>query len=442
MRICVTTIVSANYLAYAKVLAASVREHFADAAFRVLVVDRKTPAVCEVVRTLPFEVVWAEELGLAGFERIAYQFDILELNTGLKPTLLKRLLSEGYDAVIYWDPDIRLFAPPTPVVEALQRASVVLTPHALAPLLDGHRPSDIDLMRHGAYNLGFIAVRGDTTGGALLDWWEERCLSYGFNDPALGTFVDQRWLDLAACYFDSVYALKHRGCNVAYWNLHERVVADTPQGLYAGDVPLVFFHFSGVDARQPGRLSKYQNRHPLVPGSTLHRLVADYCSALGAAGHAEYGRIAYTFGTLSDGRPISALMRRALGSIGAHEARPFDATSALQRRLLEARIASPTQQPAAPLRESRINSFNFDRNDRRVVWVNRLLRTAGRWLGLERLQQLLRYFNFLARGSNLAAVLTDAPFVLDHTPHRALPAPVPGAADESPRPSRPDRIVN
>src|SRR4029079_9492182 len=111
-------------------------------------------------------------------------------------------LVQGLDQVVYLDPDICLYDSPTPVIEAMQRAEIVLIPHALSPLLDGARPPDIDFLRTGTFNLGFAAFRRGEQSLALLDWWESRCLSHGFNDPGFGTFVDQKWLDLAPCYFD------------------------------------------------------------------------------------------------------------------------------------------------------------------------------------------------------------------------------------------------
>lgn len=416
MKICATTIVSANYVAYARVLGESVREHFASADFAILVVDRRTPATEAAVRTLPGRVIWAEDLGLPDFERLAYQFDILELNTALKPTLLSKLLGEGYDAAIYWDPDIRLFASPDPVVSALLQFSVVLTPHTRAPLMDGRRPSDIDIMRHGSFNLGFIAVRGDTTGRSLLDWWEDRCLTFGFNDPALGTFVDQKWMDLAPCYFESVHVLRDPGCNVAYWNLHERTVERRSDRLMVADRPLVFFHFSGVNALDPTKLSKYQDRHELESATVLEELVATYCDALLGAGHRQLVELAYTFGTLSDGSPISAIMRRALPVVGPDEPHPFDASRPMHTVLREHRIAATLASTTSTLRAMKINTSNFNHTERRVVWVNRLLRLAVRLLGIDRVALLLRYVGFLARGSNLAAALTGSRFVLTQMP--------------------------
>ena len=142
MTVCVTTIVAANYLAYAKVLAASLGR-YGTAPLRVLIVDRPTPEVRAAVRDSGLDCVYAQDLGLADFERIAYKYDILELSTALKPSFLKRMLAEGFERVVYLDPDIELHAPLQPVLAALDSAEIVLTPHALQPVMDGsvHRTS-------------------------------------------------------------------------------------------------------------------------------------------------------------------------------------------------------------------------------------------------------------------------------------------------------------
>jgi hypothetical protein len=322
------------------------------------------------------------------------------------------MLARGYDAAIYLDPDIRLFGHPDPVVEALLAASVVLTPHALAPLMDGRRPSDIDLMRNGVFNLGFIAIRRDSIGCALLDWWEDRCLSFGFNDAVEGLFVDQKWLNFAVCYFDRVHVLKHRGCNAAYWNLHERSVSQRDGRWLAGEDPLIFFHFSGVDPSDPSALSRYQNRHALADDTPLAQMVRGYCTALAAAKHPLYGALGYSFARLSDGRPITTLMRRALLCAGLDEAQPFDAESPFQKALVARGIAP--RSSARPAKSVRVNAFNFDPSDLRVRSVNTMVRMVFRALGMERASLLLRYLTFLSRGSNLAAVLTRRPLVFDH----------------------------
>ena len=152
MNCCFATIVSTNYLAYAKVLSASLAQYAPACSFRVLIVDRASEACRELVFQTGLDAVFAEELGLADFERLAYKYDLVELNTALKPTFLRRLLESEFERVIYLDPDVLVCGSIAPLLSALDDASVVLTPHSMTPVLDGHRPSDVDCLRNGTFN--------------------------------------------------------------------------------------------------------------------------------------------------------------------------------------------------------------------------------------------------------------------------------------------------
>lgn len=418
MKLCFATIVSPNYLAYARVLGESVAQHAPQAEFHVLVVNRPDPQVRAACAEAGLHVTYATELGLADFDQLAYKYDLVELNTALKPSFLKSLFARGFDHVVYLDPDIRLYLAPAPIMEALEQAEIVLIPHALAPAMDGLRPSDIDFLRTGVFNLGFVGLRRGRHASALLDWWEKRCLSHGFNDPGFGTFVDQKWMNLAPCYFDSVHVLKHAGCNVAYWNLHEREVQGDARCYLVNAAPLVFFHFSGVDASAPQVLSRHQNRHVLVPGTPLAELVRDYCAQLLAAGHGKWSSLPYSFGTLDDRTPITPVMRRAACVPGVSAAQPFQASSVLQRALQNAGV-----RPRARQNLKAVTTLNFDPADRQVVWVNSLIRLLARIIGADRVAALIRYATFLGWGSNFAAVLLDRSFELRHIDERKAETP-------------------
>lgn len=414
VNLCFATIVAPNYLAYARVLRDSIARYAPQAQFHVLVVNRRVPEVQRAVEEARLQATYATELGLPDFEHLAYQYDLVEFNTALKPTFLKSLFGRGYEYVVYLDPDISLFHSPDPILEALGQAETVLIPHALAPAMDGLRPSDIDFLRTGTFNLGFVGLRKGQHSFALLDWWESRCLSYGFNDPAFGIFVDQKWLDLAPCYFESVHILKHAGCNVAYWNLHERKV-ETSNGNYrVNDVPLVFFHFSGVNASTPDILSRHQNRHVLVQDTALAELVRHYCDRLLEAGHLRLAQLPYSFAALDDGTPITAVMRRAACVGSVRTAHPFSSSSELQQALERAGISSPGSHEAKA-----VTTLNFDPSDRRVAAVNILIRLLVRTIGVGRVGALLRYASFLGWGSNFATVLLGRSFELRHVDGRA-----------------------
>jgi hypothetical protein len=410
MKNCVVTIVSGNYLAYARVLQKSLLAMSSDFNLRVLIVDKKTSQLEKAVSESGLDYVFAEQLNLPDMDRLFYKYDIVELNTALKPTFIKLTFQLGYERVIYLDPDIRVFAPLTPVLDALNSVDIVLTPHSLAPVMDDLRPSDVDFLRTGAYNLGFIGMRASDQANKMLDWWESRCLGMGFNDTGFGIFVDQKWIDLVPSYFDSVKILRHPGCNVAYWNLHERSISNSINEFIVNGYPLIFFHFSGVSATNPTVLSKHQTRHKIVQGAVLERLIKDYCQELLAMGHVEYSNIQYGFGRLNDGTVITPSMRRALLVMPYTERAPFSNSSQLQKDLAAVGITNFGRNKI----EKSHNTMTFNEADYRVIWVNKFIRLSARIIGLERLISILRYAALMTRETNLPAVLLKRPLSLVH----------------------------
>lgn len=400
------TIASANYLAYAKVLAKSLRD-VGHGSLQVLIVDRKSEFLNELLIETGLEYRFAEDLNLEDFERLAYKYDLVEFNTALKPTFLKKIFEEGAEHVVYLDPDIAVFNYLDPVVSSLESSEIVLTPHSMQPVLDGLRPSDVDYLRTGTFNLGFIGLSKGPNSAALLDWWECRCLGLGFNDPAFGIFVDQKWMDLAPCYFESVTILKNSGCNVAYWNLHERDLTCIDGSILVNQEPLYFFHFSGVKADQPNVLSRHQTRHKL-DNPILRKLVSNYCASLIFEEHNKYSNIAYSFGNLSDGTVITNDMRRALIAYSEIEKNPFESNSLFQVQNRNAGIAT------SKFNSKSVNTMNFNGADLRIRILNFAIRLFVRVFGISRTAQLFKYIAFVSRESNLARVLLRIDFDMRH----------------------------
>ena len=77
------TIVSLNFLPYARVLCGSFHQHHPDCDFCILLVDR-IPADLDLSRE-PCRVVPVEDLDIPDFLSVAFKYDILELNTNVNP---------------------------------------------------------------------------------------------------------------------------------------------------------------------------------------------------------------------------------------------------------------------------------------------------------------------------------------------------------------------
>ncbi len=305
------TIIARNYLAAARVLAASAVEHSPDARVTVLVIDDDDgPCVGDE----PFATLHLADVvpDRAERQRMALAYDITELATALKPLLLKRLLAERGRPVAYIDPDVCMYAPLDGLEALVGEHSLVLVPHTTTPLpRDGRRPDDTDILGSGAYNLGFVAV--GTGSEPFLDWWADRCRREAIIDPARMRFTDQRWVDLAPGYFPHLI-LKDPGYDVAYWNVSDRSVTRCGTGPWLVDGhPLRFFHYSGYDVDAPHRLSRHGDTQPRVVLSDrpeLATLCDDYRARLIAAGHLGLRSASYGHERLPSGMLLDSASRR------------------------------------------------------------------------------------------------------------------------------------
>jgi hypothetical protein len=367
------------------VLRDSYRAAHPDHDFSIVVVGRRDAAF--EARHPGVAIIWAEDLGIPHFLQAALKFDVVELSTNVKPTALRRLLA-SHEAVLYIDPDIRVYAPLSPALDALETRSIVVTPHTLTPVMDGKSPCDRDFSRFGAFNLGFVGVRRCDEGLAFLDWWSERCLALGFYEPQTGLAVDQKWVDLAPCFFPGLHVLRDPGMNVAFWNLHERRVA-REDGVWRvnGSVPLRFFHFSSFPADDPHAIARNQSRFARGSRPELHPLLDEYAAALTAAGHANYAQEPYPFDHFSDGTSVSPTLRRVFS---VHETAfpdedPFAAGSAVHRFARQRRLAPRGGPP------SRATSWDLDRHAAAARVVEHGLSLALRIVGPNRYFTLMKY---------------------------------------------------
>ncbi|MBC7414171.1 MAG: glycosyltransferase family 4 protein, partial [Herminiimonas sp.] len=259
-----------------------------------------------------------------------FQYSILELNTAVKPWALQYLLDQGHEEVLYIDPDIYLYRPLADVTALLHEgAAIVLTPHLLAPTTDDLNPDDLAIRVAGTYNLGFCAIAERPSTRAFLAWWQSKLARNCVVEFASGIFVDQSWVDLVPAMFDDVAVLRHPGYNVAYWNLAQRDITGDVTHPLANGLPLMFFHFSGVDPQDPQLISKHQNRHRLNTVTPLVRdLFLGYCETVRNNGLAQYRAIPYGYASFSDGSAITQVQRTRLRLDGALRdkaaGRPFD----------------------------------------------------------------------------------------------------------------------
>jgi hypothetical protein len=297
----VLTICSANYLAHAKVLGDSLAKSNPDYNFVIGLVD-SIPEEINLAGWLPYEVIPATDLGIPEFPAMTEKYDIVELNTAVKPFYMEHLYRRNPDveAVIYLDPDILVLGSFKALAEKLHGNNIVVTPHSCtydSSALELHY--EIAMLCTGIYNLGFIATARSNTTFAFLKWWQERLVNHCHYRPGSGVFVDQQWVVLAPLYFDGVYVEKDPGYNMCYWNHFERRLSrHDNRYLVNGQHDLVFYHFSSYNPLEPGVVANRTSEPTMTFAERpdLQTFYDDYCNLLLEAGFASVRSIKCSFG--------------------------------------------------------------------------------------------------------------------------------------------------
>jgi hypothetical protein len=238
-----------SYLSRARILVWSLKRFHPDWHFVAVITDMAPDGFGFDVDDEQFdEIIWGQDLQIENVESWMFRHDLVETCTAVKGPVMDMLCQrEDAGKVIYLDPDITVFCPLDSLIAELDGNDVLLTPHQLVPDEDDQAIKDNEIcsLKHGIYNLGFVAVAAREEGKRFARWWSSRLQSYCYDDIPSGLFTDQRWCDHAPAFFDGVKIIKDPGCNLASWNLSQRKVEITPEGeILVNNSPLKFYHFT------------------------------------------------------------------------------------------------------------------------------------------------------------------------------------------------------
>lgn len=394
---CAFTICAKNYLAQALTLRESFLKHNPSLNFFIFLAD-KIDGVEDVDGVVALDKSWIPD-----WVNMAFKYDVIEFNTSIKPFCFGKLFKEGYEKVIYLDPDIYVTRPLDYIYECLNNKSVVLTPHYcdIEEHFDG-AVSEETFNKVGIYNLGFCALKNDKVGQEIAKWWQNRLQYKCYSQSSEGLFVDQKWMDYIPGFFpDATCVSSHHGMNVAIWNLHEReLFIDEKQGYMirrkkTGDeFPLLFFHFSGFD---PFETTIINRRHPQFNVTTypsFKPIIEEYRERVYANGYDRFSKMTYGFNHYFDGSVITPLQRRIFRVyLNDHkvEFNPFEINTPFYKILKNSRLllkASTKQNGFASYTKEEKNKGKKLENK----VVKPILKLALRVLGAERYAMLIRLF--------------------------------------------------
>ncbi len=296
------TIVTRNYLAEARVTAASFLERHPGAGFAVLLAGDREPAA-------PgdhFELLVPHDIGIDAPEwcRRLTAYGPQARVSAMKPELLRALLARGEDAVVLLDADGVVYDALTPAIDVARAHAIALTPHAFGPweqVPDGDGPEQV-ILSAGVINSGFVAVGPGAE--AFLDWWAARTRRQCVFDLARMLFLGQTWLSLAPQFFGA-RVLDDPGINLSAWGLHDRDVEWEGDRPTVSGVPLRWFHIGGgFDPHAADVPAEFAGR----PGAAR---VLEYCARLLLAAGWDADRARGPGDELDDGSVLAPWMREA-----------------------------------------------------------------------------------------------------------------------------------
>ncbi|HRF07573.1 MAG TPA: hypothetical protein PL193_02860 [Xanthobacteraceae bacterium] len=298
------------YLDRVRILGATIRKYHPDWTFTFCLSDEQPEGFHFDAEQEPFDrLVHISDLPIENLRSWMFEHDIVELCTAVKGVVLCEILSGGADKVVYLDPDIAIFSPLEEVVRGLDLYDVILTPHQIDPdtktsaIID----NEIGSLKHGIFNLGFVAVANTADGVRFAKWWRDRLIQFCFDDIAGGLFTDQKWCDHAPVFFPNTHILRHRGYNVASWNLSQRPVSFGQDGsVLAGGEPIRFFHFTKVNWVGEAMLERYSGDR--IEVFELMQWYRDLLSQNSARGLPERW---WAYGSFADGDTITKNHRLA-----------------------------------------------------------------------------------------------------------------------------------
>lgn len=378
------TIASKNYSAMARVMLLSSIKHNPCVDHYYFLVDEDGSGI--VCANEGICLVKASEIIKSDFGSMSFYYNVTELNTAIKPFAFKYLLEKGYKDVLYFDPDICIYSTLDVVFDQLRTYTIILTPHITSPIGEEDKcvPHEIVHLRTGTYNLGFIGVSNSEETERFIAWWCEKCRICCFEEVESGLFVDQKWINLVPGLFDGVGILRHRGCNVAYWNLHERFLENH---VVNSEYPLIFFHFSGIVFSDLDAISKYQDRYNLSIRLDIKDLYYEYRDRVYSEGYSKFNNCIYSYECYDDGASIGPMARRLYINVMDRFKEPFKTGDGSYKEFLRRRGLLEKNKNGISLAVAAIN--------KKGNGVNAVLRIVMRIIGVDRYVALLKYLRYI-----------------------------------------------
>ncbi|MFA6081592.1 MAG: hypothetical protein WC741_04260 [Patescibacteria group bacterium] len=278
--ICVFNIIANDYIPQQQLFTKYFKKNHPDIDIYCITLENKN-FDSKLFKSIPIDKIDTVD----NLDFLKFKYNVLELSTAVKPAIFLWLFKKyHYKKILYFDSDILVYRPLNEIIKKLDIFDALVTPHIRENINDNKEPNEIDFVKSGYFNAGFLGLKRSNKSIKFLRWWAEKTNKYCYIDFNKFYFVDQRWLDYLPIFLDA-YIIKEPGYNVAYFNLHEYIgKIDTKK--------IFFIHFSGFDK---DKVSVYQRRFDIKSLREYSQYFKNYYSEINDLSNSKSHKYKYDY---------------------------------------------------------------------------------------------------------------------------------------------------
>lgn len=231
-----------NYLSRGLALYQSLKDHCRSFTLWILCLDELCYQELAAMQLPEVRLISIDQLerAMPGLRESRQNRSLIEFYFTCTPALPLYILEHWPDiaSITYLDADMFFFADPAPVFDEIGERSIAIVEHRYPEYLR-------DMEVYGRYNVGWLSFRRDQQGLACLRHWLDQCIEWCYDRLDGERYADQKYLEQWPSLFSNLVVLRHKGVNVAPWNVMNYTFRFRAKAVYVDEQPLIIFHFHG-----------------------------------------------------------------------------------------------------------------------------------------------------------------------------------------------------
>ena len=232
-----------NYLPYAKLLSKSLYKQNKSSTLFIVCMDKEVFSILERDPILNSIVYSHNELikFRPRLKKIKKERSVAEYFFTCSAQICDFIFDKNPDIELlnYIDCDLYFYNSLKPLFDELGKASIGIIEHKF-------HWSNKSKKKYGRFNVGWISFRNDKVGRQCVSDWAMQCIDWCYQKLENGRYADQKYLDNWPKKYSNLKILKHKGANLAIWNVKNYNIQFNKGLILIDDQPLLFYHFAGL----------------------------------------------------------------------------------------------------------------------------------------------------------------------------------------------------